>query len=886
VCAALAGLASLYVLERGDDNAARGGGARAVLPVLTSYICLGWGAAMLVWDLTRDDQASVPMVAAATIAVLTLTAIRQVTTIHGNALLSERLEQARAGLETEVASQTADLRATSASLRESEERFRATFQDAPLGIAVVDSISGRILEVNPKCGEILGRSRDELLALDWATITPPDDVPIQSEMLAKLAAGETHSIALEKRYLRPDGSAVWTHVTIAPLRSGDPAQPRRLVMIEDATSQRASAEALANTRELLERTGALAHVGGWQLDLRTGVVFWSAEVHRIVEAPSDYVPTLAKALDFYAPEGRQVIQSAVDRAVIDGAPFDLDLPGITTSGKRIWVHTQGSSVVENGQPVMLYGAIQDITAQKEAEEALRQKSEELDRYFTSSLDLLCIAGMDGAFQRLNPEWERVLGYQAGELIGRGFLEFVHPDDLEATVAAMTRLEGNEAVFNFENRYRAKDGTYHWIEWRSAPIGDLIYAVARDVTDRKTAEEANARLEAQVRQAQKMESVGRLAGGVAHDFNNMLGAILGNAELALGALGPDHPVRADVVEIQAAARRSADLTRQLLAFARKSPVSPTLLDLNETVPGLLPMIQRLIGTGIRLVWEPGPDVWPVAIDPAQVDQALVNLCINGRDAIRDVGVITIGTSNRAISEDFCAEHADAVPGDFVVLRVSDTGVGMPPAVLEHLFEPFYTTKTVGAGTGLGLATVYGSVRQSNGFITVTSEPGEGSAFEIYLPRQAGHAEQPHSADAAAPAPHGLATILLVEDEPALLRLSARMLAKLGYAVLAAAGPAEALRLHAEHGGRVDLLLTDVVMPETNGRDLAAKLTATQPDLHCLFMSGHTADVIAVGGRLEPGTSFIQKPFTMQELAGAIRAALDAEPSGVVQAAPNP
>jgi PAS domain S-box-containing protein len=877
VCAALAGLASLYVLERGDDNAARGGGARAVLPVLTSFVCLGWGAAMLVWDLTRDDQASVPMVVAATVVVLTLTAIRQVTTIHRNAQLTERLEQARAGLETEVASRTADLLAASASLRESEERFRATFRDAPIGIALVDSTSGRILEVNSKCGDILGRGRDELLALDWSTITPLEDIPAQSAMLAMLATGETHSITLEKRYLRPDGSTVWTHVTIAPLQSGDPAQPQRLVMIEDTTSRRESAQALATAHQILEQTGALARVGGWQYDLRTDAMFWSAELYRLAEVPTGFKPTRETALDLYAPEAKPLIAAAVGRAATDGTPFDLKLPVITSTGRYAWVHTQGSAKFEDGRPVLVYAAVQDITVQREAEAALRQKSEELDRYFTSSLDLLCIANLEGTFLRLNPEWERVLGFMTEELVGRSILEHVHPEDLEATVAAMTRLEGNELVLNFENRYRAKDGTYHWIEWRSAPIGNLVYAVARDVTDRKVAEETSARLEAQMRQAQKMESVGRLAGGVAHDFNNMLGAILGNAELALGALSALDPVRADVMEIQAAARRSADLTRQLLAFARKSPVSPTLLDLNETVPGLLPMVQRLIGTGIRLHWEPGDNLWPVAIDPAQVDQALVNLCINGRDAIPEVGVITIGTSNRVISDVFCTGHPDAVPGDFVVLRVSDTGVGMPPEVLEHLFEPFYTTKTIGAGTGLGLATVYGSIRQSNGFITVASEPGAGSTFEIHLPRQAGHAEHPLGTEPAAPAPHGLATILLVEDEPALLRLSTRLLGKLGYAVLAAAGAAEALRLHAEHGGQVDLLLTDVVMPDTNGRDLAAQLTASQADLRCLFMSGHTADVIAVGGQLVPGTWFIQKPFTMQELAGAIRVALDAAPN---------
>ncbi len=875
VCASLAALAGLYVLDRGDEaDVSRGTAARAVLPAIVSYGCLSGGIGILVWDLARPEGANMPLLIASAVTILGLTGWRQSVTLRGNAQLTTSLEQARATLETEVQLRTADLEATTASLRESEERFRSAFEDAPLGVAVVDATTGRIIDVNARCTEIMGRSRDDLLRLDWSSLTPPEDIPAQMAMLARLADGKVGDVALEKRYLLPDGSTVWTHVTIAPLRGVDPARPRRQVMIEDITERRTAAEHLARATELLERTGALARVGGWQLDLRTGGVFWSTEVYRMAEAPLDYLPTLARALDFYAPEGRDAIQAAVNRAMADGTPFDLDLPAISATGKRLWVHTQGSVTIEDGKPVQVYGAIQDITAQKLAQDALREKSEELDRYFTSSLDLLCIANMEGTFLRLNPEWERVLGYRTDELVGRNFVDLVHPQDVPATVETVSRLEDQQHVFNFQNRYLAKDGTYRWIEWRSAPAGRHIYAAARDVTDRHLAEEANARLEMQVRQAQKMESVGRLAGGVAHDFNNMLGAILGNAELALEALALDDPIRGELLEIQVAAQQSAALTRQLLAFARKSDTKPTLLNLNDTVHEMLPMVQRLIGAAVQLTWQPGANLWPVAVDPAQLDQALVNLCLNARDAIADVGVITIGTENRVVDDAFCASHADAVPGDFVVVRVSDTGAGMAPEVLEHLFEPFFTTKGVGAGTGLGLATVYGYVQQNGGFVTVTSELGRGSTLEIYLPRQIGQVTLVRQETPAAGTQAKKATVLVVDDEPVLLRLSTRILEAQGYTVLAADGPAEAIRLASADGNQLDLLLTDVVMPGMNGRDLAKRIAKVAPGLPCVFMSGHTADVTAVGGALEELGSFIQKPFTGPDLVRTVDEALAA------------
>ncbi len=396
---------------------------------------------------------------------------------------------------------------------------------------------------------------------------------------------------------------------------------------------------------------------------------------------------------------------------------------------------------------------------------------------------------------------------------------------------------------------------------------------RDLSDRKRAEEARELLQSQLIQAQKMESMGRLAGGVAHDFNNMLGVIIGHTELALDRTAPEQPLHANLQEIQTAARRSSDLTRQLLAFARKQDVAPRVLDLNATVEGMLKMLRRLIGEDINLAWRPGHALWPVLIDPSQIDQILANLCVNARDAIHGVGRITIETETVSLDEPYCASHPGTAPGDYVRLAVSDTGCGMPPETLAKIFEPFFTTKRPGEGTGLGLATVYGIVQQNNGCIHVYSEPGHGSVFHVYLPRhQASSAPSAPGEDD--PLPRGSETILLVEDEPAILKTTRALLEKLGYRVLPAATPGEAIRLAKSHpGGEIQLLMTDVIMPGMNGRDLTKVLVFLCPGLHHLFMSGYTADVIAHHGVLDEGMHFLQKPFTLRKLAAAVRNALD-------------
>lgn len=402
----------------------------------------------------------------------------------------------------------------------------------------------------------------------------------------------------------------------------------------------------------------------------------------------------------------------------------------------------------------------------------------------------------------------------------------------------------------------------------------ILGINIDITERKRSEQEREKLRDQLIQVQKMEAIGRLAGGVAHDFNNMLGVILGQVEMALQHLDPAVPLHANLKQVQAAAQRSADLARQLLAFARRQTVAPRLLDLNETLEGMLFMLRRLIGEDVELVWRPGRDAAVVSVDPTQLDQVLVNLCVNARDALTGSGRITIETGSASFDEASCTAHAGLTPGDYVLLAVSDNGCGMGPETLANLFEPFFTTKETGKGTGLGLATVYGIVCQNKGAINVDSEPGRGTTFTIYLPRQQDGPERLARAEMAAPVPRGMETVLVVEDEPMILDLASTMLEVQGYTVFQAATPEEAIRLAQSHAGRIDLLMTDVIMPGMNGRELATQLMPLHPEMKLLFMSGYTANVIAHHNVLDEGVHFIQKPFSLQSLSIKVRETLNA------------
>ncbi|MEI7436157.1 MAG: ATP-binding protein [bacterium] len=420
--------------------------------------------------------------------------------------------------------------------------------------------------------------------------------------------------------------------------------------------------------------------------------------------------------------------------------------------------------------------------------------------------------------------------------------------------------------------KRKDGTLYEEEATISPVRDAsgktvnYVAVKRDVT-------RESQLEIELRQAQKMESVGRLAGGVAHDFNNLLMGIMSYVELCQDEISPGHPIRAYLDEITHAAERSADLTRQLLAFASKQTIAPKILDLNDAVSGMLKLLRRLIGEDINLVWKPGAVMRPVKLDPAQIDQILANLCVNARDAIAGVGEITLETGVVTLDDNFCARCPEAIPGRHVFLTVSDNGCGMDKDTMAQIFEPFFTTKGIGNGTGLGLATVYGIVKQNNGFICVTSEPGKGTAFNIYLPQVvAGAVTATATIKAETPRGRGEA-ILLVEDEKFLRVTCGAFLNTLGYKALVAETPGEALKLAAGYPDDIHVLLTDVVMPGMDGRQLAKSISAFKPGVKVLFMSGYTRDVIAQRGVLDEGVQFLSKPFTRDDLARKLREVLE-------------
>ena len=391
--------------------------------------------------------------------------------------------------------------------------------------------------------------------------------------------------------------------------------------------------------------------------------------------------------------------------------------------------------------------------------------------------------------------------------------------------------------------------------------------------RKIVESEQEKLKIQLLQAQKLESVGRLAGGVAHDFNNMLSIILGNTEILMDEIDPQSLYSENLQEIFKAAQRSAKLTKQLLAFARKQVVEPQVLDLNEVISEMLKMLRRLIGEDIDLKWLPAHALKPVKIDPSQLDQILANLCVNARDAIKSVGEITIETANIHFDDEYCKDHIDTQPGDYVMIIVSDNGVGMEKKTLANIFEPFFTTKNADKGSGLGLSTVFGIVKQNKGFINVYSEPGQGTTFKIYLPEHQQSAPCKYENRTQPEAYFGNETILLVEDEPAIIRLTRLMLERLGYTILSASTPGEAIKIATGPEVAIDMLITDVVMPEMNGKDLARTLTEHFPDLKCLFMSGYTANVIADHGVLDSGVHFINKPFSKQILAKKVRDVLN-------------
>jgi len=769
------------------------------------------------------------------------------------------------------------------ALRERKEKYRLLFNMGVNAMFLVDNNTTQILECNNKASQLFGYSPQELLSMKMTDLstTPETTRRACQEKVSKK----------ERVYQKKNGGLISVDITSEHFYLVNRAV--HISAIRDITRRKRAEEALRESNKTAHQFFSESSAGAFFMMLDEPVE-WNDSVDK--EKVLDYVfdhqritkinramlgQYLASEKDFLCMTPKQLFAHDLEhgrllwRKMFDQGFLDIESDERRFDGSQMWIIGSYRCMSdEQGRITGHFGTQLDITEHKRIMEDLRNDRERMDHILRATRTNMNTLDSEYNLRQVDAVWQKIYGDPQGQKCYKYFMDLDKPCEGCCVPKALATREivVTEEFLHKENRH---------IEVHTIPFQDengewLVTEFNINITERKQAEAEREKLQNQLHQARKMESVGRLAGGVAHDFNNMLGVILGHTELALLKMDEDNELVSDLNEIQKAAQRSVNITKQLLAFARKQTISPKKIDLNYTVESMLNMLRRLIGEDIDLVWQPASQLWPVKMDPSQIDQILVNLCVNARDSISGVGKLTIQTGKKTFDEAYCKEHPGFITGDFVLLAVSDNGCGMDKDTLDNLFEPFFTTKDVGKGTGLGLATIYGIVNQNNGSINVYSEPNQGSTFKIYLPRLVTE----ENADKAVPekntAAGGTETILLVEDEPTILRMAQVMLERKGYSVLSAATPAEAIDLAKAHADKIHLLMSDVVMPEMNGRELAGQITALYPDIRLLFMSGYTADVIAHQGVLDDGVAFIQKPFSMTDMTAKIREVLDKAP----------
>jgi len=751
------------------------------------------------------------------------------------------------------------------ALLESEQKFRSYIEYAPDGVFVSNE-KGNYVEVNSAACKITGYSENELLKVSIPDLFLPEDLEIGLQHFRDVK--EKGFARGDNRFITKDGEVRFWNVAAVKL-----SDTRFLGFVQDIT-QRKRAEEEVKQSQLLSKT-IIDSIPGtfYMIDTSGKYCGWNTyQRNEIVGKPESEMVGVY-AIDTIHPDDREIIGSKIENVLMNGVDEVVEGRVLFRGGPDFrWFLMTGRRMMIKDSPVLIGTGI-DITKRKQAEIALQEKTDLLQRVFDSNFDLLALSDLEGNFTLVGKSHE-ILGYNNDFLVGKNVMAFVHPEDIETVSKEFSIFLNTGEKRKVEYRYKCFDGTYLWFETAGTILRDekgkpeQILFNTRNITERKQAEEERQKLQMQFNQAQKMESVGRLAGGVAHDFNNMLSVILGNTELILDELPADSSLHQYLTEIKTAAKRSAELTKQLLAFARKQTVAPVMVDLNQAVEKSLKMLRRLIGEDIMLTWQPVNSLWAIKIDPTQIDQVLANLCVNARDAINGVGKLSIETANKIITESELAEFSEISAGEYVMLSVADNGCGMDKEVLDRLFEPFFTTKELGKGTGLGLATVYGIVKQNLGSIHVLSEVGKGTVFELYFPRH-DETETEQADEEKEKSVRGSGTVLLVEDEESIMRMAKNMLTRLGYKVMAAVSVEEALQLVEGFKGKIDLVVSDVVMPRMNGKELVTHLQKYQPEMKSLYMSGYTADVIARQGVLEKGLNFIQKPFTIKELGSKVQ-----------------
>jgi PAS domain S-box-containing protein len=795
------------------------------------------------------------------------------------------------------------------AVRESEAKFRAVAESAATGIYIHNS--ERFLYVNRASELISGYTREEFMRMHPFELVHPDFRPLLIERAAARLRGEDPPSAYEFKMVAKNGDEKWLDFSAATVQFGG---ERAILATAVDITERKRAEALQAAlyriadktstvedlnqlyREIHKIVGELTFAGNFYIalhDALSNTITFPYAVDEIDEFPAPHQPVPAgKGLTEYVIRTGQpllatpeVFDALLRRGEVEAVGVDsvdwLGVPlkkGNQTFGVLVLQSYNDKFRFTDKDKEILHFVSQNVASaieHKRNEEALKASEARYRSQVQSAVYGIYRSSVEDRFLDVNPALVQMLGYDtADELLSVSLARDVY-DDPEDRARLIRQYRHTNRVESEQVRWKKKDGTPISVRLSGRAIlktnGEVeaFEMIAEDVTERHALEE-------QLRQSQKMEAVGRLAGGVAHDFNNLLTVIKGYSELMLDQLEAADPMRAEVEEIQRAADRAASLTRQLLAFSRQQVLAPKVIDLNTVVGNMDKLLKRLLGEDVDLFTVLDPKIGTVRADPGQVEQVIMNLAVNARDAMPKGGKLTIETSNVALDEGYAREHASVKPGYYVMIAVSDTGIGMDAVTRSHVFEPFFTTKELGKGTGLGLSTVYGIVKQSGGYIWVYSELGMGTTFKVYLPRVDAAAE--FLKRAVSSDPHrGHETVLLVEDEDGVRALIRQVLHRNGYTVLQASHGGEALLLCERHEGKIDLLLTDVVLTQMSGTELAQRLLQIRPDMRVLYMSGYTDEAIVQHGVLSPGTSFLQKPFTNEFLARKVREVLDAPPA---------
>jgi len=783
-------------------------------------------------------------------------------------------------------------------LAENEKRYRLIVENMQDLVWTMD-FNMRYTFASPSFPQLTGYTLEEINQVHFSKLMTAESAALVEKIIAQdfeeadlwRPKNPAVSRVVEIELIRKDGRHIWIELK-ASFQRDDEGNPIGLIGVARDVTDRKKAEKLLEESEkhyrlIVENVSDIILT----IDFNFNLIFISNPTRLIAGYTFDEIKRspLDKLL---APESYQLVMntfSEIMKRLETGLPVEGHIPKVMEfkvlhkNGSTIWVEVHGSLIRdESGRPVEILLTGRDITARKMAELALEESEKRYRLIVENMSDTITVADLNMNYIYQSPSEIRVTGYTAEEIMKIPVEKQVTPESLALMtniLAEELELESSGRPFDpnrsriFQVESYRKDGSTIWLEMRSSfnrdengkPVSILL--AGRDITERKKAEKEKERLEKQLQQAQKLEMIGRLAGGIAHDFNNMLNVILGYCELTRLRLPPESNVISNILEIEKAASRSRDLTAQLLAFSRQQVISPQVVNLNKLIDQTLNTISRLIGEDIALKFHPDQNVHLVKFDPAQFEQILLNLAVNARDAMPNGGMFTIETANTYIDKQYCREHPEFDRGNYVLVTISDNGAGIDQETLPHIFDPFFTTKEVGKGTGLGLATVYGLVKQHDGFINVYSEPQRGTTFKIYLPANQ-TAEETAAQFSSPEVTKGEGIILLVEDDEMLRAVITEMLQTIGYSVIAAADPREALPFCENAQQRIDLLITDVIMPGMNGRELRDRCKTLRPDIKVLFISGYTSNVIVHHGVLEEGVHFIQKPFNLGSLSNKI------------------